>query len=307
MLKPSVVSRFPTIVLVLISVIWGVGIVTQRIAGAHIGSGTFNAARFFLATIVLLVLTNRWRRTPEILSLSLRAPIFSILMFVGADVQQRGFELTTASRGGFITGLYIVIIPLLHSSVFREHSSGYHWSGALVAVTGLGFLSGLLGFVNTTTDLNFGDALVFISAIVFAIQFVMNEKIGVRFDPIDLSIAQNAGCCVLAFITALLTESTSIESFSAAVPAIAYSSLLSISLGYTLQMWVQHHLPAGQVALILSLESVVAAVAGWLILGELLTVTQIFGATLMIAGITVAQIPVLRSQPNRTEDNPRPL
>ncbi len=284
-------NLFVSFILLFVAVIWGGGFVSQKVGAAYLGSSSFNSLRFGLAALALTVLTGRITRIKQIANLTLQTPVFSLCLFLGAQLQQKGLALTTAGKGAFITGLYIVIIPLFHAIIFKERPSKYHWLGALIASLGLAGVSGVT-FATVLQGSATGDLLILTAAIIFAAHFVLVERKGSYWDSIDLSISQCIGCATLSLISAIFFESYSLQSIMHATPSILYQSLISVSLGYTLQIWAQRKIPAGQASLILSLESVFGAIAGSYLLGETFDNYQIICAIIMSLGVGIAQLPM---------------
>jgi drug/metabolite transporter (DMT)-like permease len=209
-----------------------------------------------------------------------------LLLFVAASLQQLGLVWTTAGKAGFITGLYIVIVPLLLALVWREWTTWSSWLAAGLATLGLFLLSVQTGF-----QLAPGDKWVLLGALVWALHVIAVGQLAPGHDPLRLALIQYAVCSLLSLPAALLLEPGTWPGLLLAVPAVLYAGVLSIGLGYTGQIVAQRHTSPTHAAVILSLESVFAALSGWLALGEALSARQLAGCGLMLGGMLLAQLP----------------
>jgi drug/metabolite transporter (DMT)-like permease len=209
--------------------------------------------------------------------------IAGAILFVGASLQQTGIVYTTAGKAGFITGLYVIIVPVL--GLFLKRRPGYRtWLGAGVAVTGLYLLS-----VAGRLTISRGDVLVLISAFAWAAHVIVIGRLSPRMDNIALACLQFATCSVLSLAGALVTEVLALEALVRALVPILYAGLLSTGVAYTLQVVAQRRVPAPDAAIIMSLEAVFAGVGGWLILSETLPFRGLVGCGLMLAGMLLSQ------------------
>jgi drug/metabolite transporter (DMT)-like permease len=275
------------LLLLLTAAIWGFAFVAQRIGMEYVGPFIFNGIRFALGCLVLVPFVWVRRRREEagggrgILIAGLAA---GGVLFLGASLQQIGIVYTTAGKAGFITGLYVVIVPLI-ATIWRHRVGRGAWIGALLAAVGLYLLSVREGF-----RISRGDALVLASALCWAIHVLIIARWSKRFDVILLALFQFATCSVLSLAVAFLTESFTIHSIRDAGIPILYGGVLSVGIGYTLQVVAQRDAPPTAAAILLSLEAVFAALGGWLILDETLTPRAMLGCGLMLAGVLSAQL-----------------
>jgi drug/metabolite transporter (DMT)-like permease len=277
------------LLLLLTAAIWGFAFVAQRVGMDHMGPFTFNAIRFSLGALVLLPLLL-WQRKresnrPEI---SFRKMFFPVLLtglalFAGSSFQQIGLVGTTAGKAGFITGLYVILVPLL-ALVWGRHAHPAHWAGAVLAASGLYFLSVRGGFTISPYDL-----IVLAGAFVWAGHVHLIDRNSGKIGPVRLSILQFAICGLLSGIAAVLFESIDLVGILSGVWPILYGAFLSIGLAYTLQVVAQRTAEPSHAAIILSLEGAFAALGGWLVLQEVLTLRDLAGCALMLAGILVSQ------------------
>ncbi|NOX85023.1 MAG: DMT family transporter [Chlorobi bacterium] len=277
--------------LMLTAIIWGLAFVAQRMGMDYIGPFAFNGIRFALGAVSLLpFFLFRRKKDPNATSRSksrltwIGGLIAGMVVFMAAGLQQVGIVYTTAGNAGFITSLYIIIVPLL--GLFRKHRISIRtWTGALVALAGLYFLS-------VTQQLTFspGDGLVLFSAVFWALHVLVIGDFAPRTDIILLSIIQFLTCSVLSMSTAFILEKTTWQMVYNALIPILYGGIMSVGVAYTFQIMGQRFAPATHAAIILSTESLFAALGGWLILSEVMTSRQIAGALLMLTGVIISQI-----------------
>ncbi|NVK41786.1 MAG: DMT family transporter [Oceanospirillaceae bacterium] len=284
------------LILLLVAAIWGLAFVAQRVGMDHLGPFGFNAARFALGALSLLPLTLVFRaragqaQPRQLLHGGLLA---GTLLFCGASLQQVGLQYTTAGNAGFITGLYIVLVPLAAWMLGQAINSGV-WTGSALAVAGLYLLS-----IDETMKINRGDLLELAGAGFWAAHVLVIGRLAPTVDGLRLSIVQFWVCALLCFGCALLFESDSLtlQNLSLAWKPIAYAGLLSVGVAYTLQVYAQKNTPAAHAAIIMSLEAVFAVLGGWLMLHETLGLRTLLGCALMLAGMLLAQLPSRRSPP----------
>jgi drug/metabolite transporter (DMT)-like permease len=287
--------------LLLTAMIWGVAFVAQRVGMAYVGPFTFNGVRFTLGALSLvpLLLINRRRRVQERADVSHKdfktvlvgGAMAGAVLFIAASLQQAGVALTTAGKAGFITGLYVVIVPLL-GLLWGQQTALNTWLGALLAVMGLYLLS-------VTEDLTIapGDLLVLIGAFFWAIHVHILSRFSALIGPVKLAFIQFVACAILSLLTAGLIENLSwgylredSSALMAALAPILYGGLLSVGVAYTLQVVAQRDAHPAHAAIILSSEAVFAVIGGWLILGEMLSTRGIVGCGLMLVGMLVSQL-----------------
>jgi drug/metabolite transporter (DMT)-like permease len=274
-------------VLLVTAAIWGFAFVAQRMGMAHVGPFTFNAIRFGLGALSLLPLirATRHRREhkPSPRQLLLGGLAVGVAVFGGASAQQIGIVTTTAGKAGFITGLYVVLVPLL-ALIWGERARWVTWVGAALAVVGLYFLS-----VTEAFTLAVGDAWVLLSALLWAMQIQLIARLTRTIDPLPLAAMEFAVCSLLSWAVALVVEPIAWVGIRDALGPILYGSFMSVGVAYTLQVVVQRYADPTPAAIIMSLESAFAALGGWLVLGEQLGRRGLLGAGLMMAGMVLAQ------------------
>jgi drug/metabolite transporter (DMT)-like permease len=212
------------------------------------------------------------------------AILAGIALFGGSTFQQIGIIYTTAGKAGFITGLYVILVPIL-GMIWGQKIGLGTWAGAILAVVGLYLLtmSGLFA-------ISLGDGLVLICAFFWAIHVHIIGYFSQRVDTIRLAFLQFAICAILSLIFALIIETSALDAVQKAAIPILYAGLMSVGIAYTLQVVAQRYVPASRAAIILSLEAVFAVIGGWLILHEVLSIRAASGCTLMLGGMLISQI-----------------
>jgi drug/metabolite transporter (DMT)-like permease len=280
--------------LLLTAVIWGFAFVAQRVGMEYVGPFTFSGVRFALGSFVLLPLILRKRKhqanSREILTRpSTRTIIFGggilgLTLFAAASLQQVGLVYTTAGNAGFITGLYVVIVPILGLLLGQRTDAGT-WIGAFLAAAGLYLLC-----ITDEFSISFGDMLELVGAFLWAGHVLIIGWLSPKIDSLKLAFTQFAACSVLSLITAVFTEVIVIEALFKATIPILYGGVLSVGVAYTLQVVAQRNAHPAHAAILLSLEAVFAALGGWLILNETLAFRELFGCALMFAGMLLSQL-----------------
>jgi len=280
--------------LMLTATIWGFAFVAQRVGMEYVGPFTFNGVRFALGSLSLVPLMLLKRKNPSAIAALLPpadrrtvawgGALAGLVLFMGASLQQSGLVHTTAGNAGFITGLYVVIVPLL-GLFWRQRPDLGTWIGALLAAAGLYLLS-----VTAAFEIAFGDLLVLVGAFFWAAHVLIIGWLSPRIESIQLACIQFAVCSLLSLITAAALETMTLQGLMGAALPILYGGLLSVGVAYTLQVVAQRDARPAHAAIILSLESVFAALGGWLLLGELLSARALAGCSLMMAGMLLSQL-----------------
>jgi drug/metabolite transporter (DMT)-like permease len=278
------------LLMLLTAMIWGSGFVAQTAGMDHIGPYLFSGLRFALGSICLLPLILRRPASgpaPEPLmtrGLLQGGIVMGIALALGINLQQVGLLFTSVTNAGFITGLYVIVVPLL--GLLLGHKTGMGtWLGCVLAVIGMFLLS-----VGDNFQVASGDWLQLIGAFVWGGHVILVGLFASRHDPIRLAFLQFATCSVISLILALIFEPIALDSIIAAGPALLYGGVFAVGVGYTLQVVAQKHAIASHAAIILSLEAVFAAIAGAWFLGEALQLRGYVGCALMLAGMLLAQL-----------------
>lgn len=274
--------------LLVVSIIWGSAFVAQQIAGQMGSVYLFNGARYLLAALVVLPLALRVKRKDKPSWTMSRDQykwmiVAGFLLFLGSAFQQAGMVYTTAGNAGFITSLYVVLVPIALFFVWGEKP---HWMS--IAAVGLAGVGAFLLSTGGRFEVKAGDALELLGALFWTFHVIVLGKFASKFEAMSFSVGQLFVCAILNIGIGLFAEP--MMSFNWPLMfAIAYTALFSLGLCYTLQVWAQRHTPPADAALILSLESVFAVISGWLILNERLVLIQIFGCVLIFIAVVLSQ------------------
>lgn len=294
-----------SVYLLLAALFWGTTFVAQSIAMETLQPFTYNACRFLLGAVIVLpaaILTGRTdsrsvnyrtASTPDGLSdarTSVRrllsgGILCGICLFIAGGFQQVGIVYTTAGKSGFITALYIVMVPLLGLFLHRKCSPLVLLS-IVLAVFGLYLLCIKEGF-----SVNRGDIITLGSAVSFAFHILSVDHYSPRLNGFQLSCVQFLTAGLLSLIPAFITETPSLSAILSCWMPIAYAGILSCGVAYTLQILGQRDLNPSVAALIMSLESCISAIAGWIVLGDALSPRELSGCLLMFIAIILAQLP----------------
>ena len=280
--------------LLLTATIWGFAFVAQRVGMAYVGPYTFNGVRFALGSLslvpLLLVLERRAPSAPRPASLASWPRLLwggglaGLFLFAGASLQQVGLVYTTAGNAGFITGLYVVIVPIM-GLFLRQQTHAGTWLGVFLAAAGLYLLS-----ITEALTIAWGDLLVLVGAFFWAAHVLIIGWLSPRMEALRLSIIQFAVCAALSLMTAGAYETITWEGLRQAAVPILYGGLGSVGVAYTLQVVAQRDAHPAHAAIFLSLEAVFAAIGGWWLLGEILTPRALLGCGLMLFGMLVSQL-----------------
>ncbi len=289
--------------LLLAAFVWGVAFVAQTEGMEHVGPFTFQGLRFVIAVIVLLpvmLITNSFKKKQGTYTpLTKKQKIYHIkagivcglVLTVASNVQQFGLQYTTAGKGGFITAMYILFVPLL--GIFARKKVPFKiWICVALATIGLYFLC-----INESFSLNKGDIIVLICAICFSFHILVVDKYSPQCDGIRLSILQFSVAGIVSVILMLIIEKPQLNNIISAWLPIAYAGVLSCAGGYTLQIIGQKYSSNPTIAsLLMSLESVFSVLAQMLILKDILSVKETLGCILMFSAIVLAQINIKKTK-----------
>ncbi|MWK55862.1 EamA family transporter [Pseudomonas otitidis] len=276
------------ILMLITAAIWGAAFVAQRLGMDVIGPFLYTGLRFALGALVLLpllyLLPRGEHHEPMNRGLLLGGVLMGLALSLGINLQQVGLLFTSVTNSGFITGLYVIIVPLL--GLLLGHRTGMGtWIGALLAVGGMFLLS-----VGDNFQVARGDWLQLAGAVVWGVHVLLVGFFASRHDPVRLAILQFITCAVISLALALVLEDIRLDAIVSAGPAILYGGVIAVAIGYTLQVVAQKHAIASHAAIILSLEAVFAAIAGALMLSESLHARGYLGCALMFVGMLVAQL-----------------
>ena len=283
------------LILLLTTVIWGCAFVAQSVGMDHIGPFTFQAVRCLLGVLALLPVIflfdlkktdgknyiSRWC-DPKLWKAGI---LCGIALFVASGAQQVGLIDTDAGKAGFLTSMYIVIVPFL-GLFFRKKLSPATVLGVLVAVAGLYLVSGA-----GATGMAPSDMLMVLCAFAFAVQIVLVERLGMDMDGLRLNCVQCLVCSILSAVVMAFTEAPVLGDLINCALPLAYAGCLSMGVAYSLQIIGQQKVDSVPAAIIMSLESVFAALAGWLLLQERMTNRELIGCGLLFTAVILSQIP----------------
>ncbi|WP_028579487.1 DMT family transporter [Desulfogranum japonicum] len=279
------------LLLLLVAAIWGFGFVAQRAGLEYVGPYTFNGVRFILGGCCLIPLSlfKQGSSTYSILGYKKIAPLMAgsvagLVLFAGATLQQVGLQFTTAGKAGFITGLYVVLVPVI-GLIFRQRTTSGTWFGAILAVIGLYLLS-----IQENWQIAYGDVLEVIGAIFWACHVLVLAYLSPRTNVIRLAMYQFFVCGSLSLGVGFVLENISLVHIIGAWLPIFYGGVISVGTGYTLQVVVQKKAHPSHAAVLLSLESAFAALGGWLFLEEYLSLRAFTGCVLMLVGMIISQL-----------------
>ena len=295
------------LLLLLTAMIWGTAFVGQRVGMDSIEPVTFNAARMWLAAAAIglvAVLTGKKSDSQD------KKPVSGLtdtrdkaqerrkntiiggiccgsFLTAASLFQQMGVVYTTAGKAGFITAMYMLLVPIINFVFFKKKNTWLVWTGVLVGVFGMYLLCITDGF-----SLTYGDTLVCICALLFSGHILCCDHFVQLGNPIRISAIQFATAAVISTIAAFLAEEPSWQKIASAAVPILYCGIVSGGIGYTLQMVAQRYTDPTIASLLMSLESVFAVIAGALLLGERMTARELAGCVIMFAAIVLVQIPL---------------
>lgn len=278
--------------LLLAAFFWGTTFVAQRCGMDHIGPMTYNGIRFALGALTVLPLAlGRSRMLPvhasdlptgKMLAGCLLAGVF---LFAGASFQQFGLLHTTVAKAGFITSLYVVLVPLFGLAL--GHRCGLAiWTGVGLSVVGLYLMT-----ITESLRIGRGDLLELIGAAFWALHVLQVGHLARIVDPFRIACIQFTVCSLLCTLSALMTESIRLPAIRLALIPLLYGGILSAGIAFTLQIVSQRRCPPAHAAVIMSLETVFAVLAGWVVLGEMLTPREMLGALLILGAVLIVQLP----------------
>jgi drug/metabolite transporter (DMT)-like permease len=288
-MQKGVYNRGAIIMLWITAAIWGFAFVAQRAGMEFIGPFTFNGIRFLLgsASLLPLIFLMKFKqkstsaKQKNILKGGLLA---GIVLFIGASLQQAGMVYTTAGKAGFITGFYVILVPLIGIFI-GQHITRILWMGAFIALTGLYLLT-----IDGPFVLQYGDLLILLSAFFWAIHVQLINKLVDTHAALSLSAFQFAVCGILSLTTAFIFETIALQTILQATWPLLYGGLMSVGIAYTMQVVAQQHVHPVYATIILSFESVFAVLGGWILLNEILSLRNLFGCLLMLAGMVMVQV-----------------
>lgn len=292
--------------LLVTAAIWGAAFVAQSVGMEYIGPFTFNCVRNIIGGLVLIPciwFLDKWKEKENESKAKLEegkdsgdrkilltgGTCCGIALFLASNMQQIGIQYTTVGKAGFITALYIVIVPIL--GIFLKKKCNVQiWIGVIIAIMGFYLLSIKDGF-----RLEIADTYLLGSAVLFSVHILVIDYFSPRTDGVKMSCIQFFVCGILSGVVMFLVETPDLRSIFAAWMPVLYAGVLSCGVAYTLQIVGQKDFNPTIASLILSLESVFSVLAGWIILEQALTRRELLGCILIFCAIVLAQIPIKRT------------
>ncbi|HPX70796.1 MAG TPA: DMT family transporter [Bacillota bacterium] len=292
-------------ILLLTAIVWGTAFVFQRKGMDHIEPLSFTFTRMYLASAALAIVSfikNRIDKaagrapadtmSPEALAeykknTLIGGIVCGLCLSGGSIFQQIGVVYTTAGKAGFITALYILLVPIIGVIFLKKREPWLTWVAVVIGAAGLYFLSIKEGFT-----IEKGDAFVMICALFFSLHILMCDRFVGKGDPLRISMLQFLTVAVVTTVPAFIFETPTMEKIASAAFPIFFCGLGSGALGFTLQLIGQRYTDPSSASLIMSLESVFAAISGALILSETMSLREIAGCALMFTAIILVQLPV---------------
>ena len=291
-----------SLLLLLGAVIWGAAFVAQRVGMDHMGPFTFNGVRMLLAWLVMIPVTLLFERknkkspdykAPDPKEQRLSGVICGALLFIASSLQQMGLVSTSAGMAGFITALYVVLVPVAAWFLFRKNPGKIIWLGVLIAVAALWLLCMPAG---GGFELQGRDLLVLGCAVCFTFQILCVDHYALRVSGVKLARDEFLVTGGLSMLIALATEPITCEGLREALIPILYAGIMSGAVGYTLQVLGQRDTDPTVASLIMCMEAVFAVLTGALLIGEKMTVRETVGCVLMFFAVILAQLsPVISS------------
>jgi drug/metabolite transporter (DMT)-like permease len=276
------------LLLLLAAILWGGGFIAQRVAAVKLGFFAYNGVRFVIAGILLLPLAIKFLK-PIDRKLIWILPA-GILLFAGSAFQQAGLSTTTAGSAGFITGVYVVLVPLFLALVWKVKIPVLNWLAALAALVGTYFLS--------TSGKGFspskGDLLELTGAVLWAFHVIVVGLAVQKLNIFVFSVGQFLLCGLINLACSVFMQTPTSAAILAVWPAIIYGGVFSVAGGFTLQAVGQRKAPATDASLILSLEAVFATIFGALLLSEKMDAVQILGCCIIMLSILTVQLVSIR-------------
>ena len=300
-MRSSFKKYFGSLALLLAAIIWGFAFVAQTTGARSIPAFTLNALRSFvgfafLALLCALISLKKKDFVPKdkasLKTLIIGGVCCGIALFIATGFQQYAIgtypeEAGASVRSGFITALYVVLVPCVSALVFKKKIHPIVWLGIATAVVGMYLLS----FAKGISGVYMGDVITFLCAVSFCGHILVIDRFVAKSNGILLSCVQFFTVGVLSLITALMFEKTTLSAIMEALLPILYLGIMSSGIAYTLQVVGQKYTAPTTASILMSLESVFAVIGGWIVLGERLSLRELFGCLLMFGAIIVAQIP----------------
>lgn len=291
-----------SLLLLFAATIWGTAFVAQSVGMEYVGPFTFTATRNFVGCIVLLPFIffmdkSGKREINKSINKKISKPLIlgglltGIALCIASNLQQYGIMYTSVGKSGFITAMYIVLVPIFGIVIGRKQSLRM-WIAILIAVAGLYFLCMTTG----NYSIQIGDVLLLLCAVSFSIQILLVDHFSPLVNGVKLAWVQFFVCGVLSAVLMFIYEQPTISGIVSGWSSILYAGALSTGVAYTIQVIAQKGMNPAVASLIMSMESVISVIAGWLILNQKLSKRELIGCGLMFAAIILVQLPERNKQ-----------
>ena len=297
------------LLMLLAALIWGCSFVAQRLSLATIGPFFFTGIRFLLGALVVAGLSH-WLKATDTTVRGDAAPrqrwpwgpgiVLGVVVAISISAQQVGLAYTKVANAGFISSMYVIIVPIL-SLVTGQRLRWGIVAGALCATAGLYYLSG------EHLTLGYGDGLELFGAAAISVQLMVLGSATQRHDPLRLALVQNTVCALVCLSVAAFIEPMRFRDIQHSAFAILYCGVLSVGVGYAIQAIAQKDALPAHAAIIFSMEGVFSALAAWIIIGETLSLHAIWGCALVVTGCVLSQVGPLRRRMSGSSQASSPI
>jgi drug/metabolite transporter (DMT)-like permease len=279
--------------LIICTIIWGTTFIAQDTGMDNIGPFTFNSTRFFVAFLAVSPFVFLFEKKKIIIQIKNNINQFAKLMipvgvflFLGTVFQQVSLLYTNVANSAFFTIFYVPMVPIIIYFIFSEKLHWSIWPSAVVCVVGGYFLSNM-----SDAAIRFGDGLVLIGALFWALHIIYIGKLVKKFDlPFFIALLQNLLVAILSFLLVIIFEEIDFSKIRLETFEILYAGILSGGAAFVLQLFGQRNIPPAPAAIVMSLEGVFAAIAAWIILSQILDFNNIIGCTLILGGVLLSQL-----------------
>ena len=271
------------LILLITALIWGFAFVFQSTAADYLGAFTFNGLRFLVGALSLLPIIFFASRRIDDKKCIKYGIILGLFIAIAANLQQMAMSFTTSGKAGFITSLYMIFVPILGFVLFRYRANKNVIVALMLGVGGLYLING------ASLSFEIGDLSLILCAVFFALQIIFVDRFAKDVNSVQLSFIQYLVAGLLSMILGFVFDDIDFSNILSGAPSILYTGILSTGVAYTLQIIGQKYTDPSVASIILSLESVVSVIGGYLFLGELLTPIEFSGCLFMFAGVLLAQ------------------
>lgn len=275
------------------AMIWGAAFVAQTVGMEYVEPFTFQAVRCFLASIVLLpviwIMDKKGNPHKPVTAAERKTQLFygaicGVFLFAACSLQQLGLQYVEAGKAGFVTSLYIILVPLT-GLFFGRKVKPWVWISVVLALVGLYLLCA------SDMSIGKGELMILACSVAFTAHILVIDKVSAKLDGVRLSSMQFFVVGLISLVVMICKETPNLQSILQCWLPICYAGILSAGVGYTFQILGQAHTDPTVASLLMSLESVFAMLFGWLLLHQKLTVTEMIGCVLVFAGVILAQLP----------------